>query len=71
MKSKADDIIFDVPVCRIGIGHRTIRVAAKSRKAAIKKALEAAGNFEYSEKESKYEADEAFKSADQHIAADA
>lgn len=47
--------IYEVPICRIGYGHRTIRVEAGSEKAAISKALEVAGEYEYSEHESKYE----------------
>jgi hypothetical protein len=57
--------VFDVDVCRIGYGHRTLRIRAADAKKAVEQALDVAGNFEYSEKESKYEADSASPSSDQ------
>jgi hypothetical protein len=47
---------WDVPVCRVGYGHNTLRVEARTAEEAKQIALEEAGNHEYSEKSSEYEA---------------
>ena len=46
---------FAVPVVRIGYGHRIITVEAESKKRAEARALESAGDFEYSEGDVEYE----------------
>lgn len=46
---------FDIPVCRVGIGFTKITVQAKNRKEAEIKALDEAGDHDYSEKDAEYE----------------
>lgn len=46
---------FAVPVVRIGYCHRIITVEAETKKRAEYRALERAGDFEYSEKTADYE----------------
>lgn len=46
---------FDVHVCRIGYAHRTFQIEADNEKEAKEKALDEAGNYEYSENSSDYE----------------
>jgi len=48
---------YDVGVCRIGYGFRTIRVEAETMADAMMKAEDTAGSFEFSEKNADYEAD--------------
>jgi hypothetical protein len=54
--------IWQVPVCRTGYGSRTIEVLASSEEEAIERAIEEAGNHEFSENDADYSAsDGAFK----------
>lgn len=46
---------FSIPVVRIGYGFKTIEVEADSQEEAEELALDEAGDYEYSEKESQYE----------------
>lgn len=46
---------WDVPVCRIGIGHNTIRVQAATEEEAIRLADDEAGTHEYSDNHVEYE----------------
>lgn len=46
---------FKVPVVRIGYGFTTIEVEAKNQEEANEKALDQAGDHEYSEKTSEYQ----------------
>jgi hypothetical protein len=46
--------LFDVELCRTGVGFSTIKVQAPSEYEAQQKALDIAGNFEYSEKNAEY-----------------
>jgi hypothetical protein len=46
---------FDVDVCRIGYGNRTIRVQATTAKKAERLAEDEAGSVEFSEHTAKYE----------------
>lgn len=46
---------FDIEIVRTGIGFRTIRVKAKNQKEAEEKALEEAGDHEFSEKDAEYD----------------
>ena len=48
-------VVFDVEVQRIGYGFRTLRIEAATAEEAREKALDIAGNFDYTEKESRYE----------------
>jgi len=45
---------FDIEVCRISYGFRTINVEAQSQEEAERIALDEAGNHEFSEKSSEY-----------------
>lgn len=45
---------FTIPVTRIGYGYRDIEVEAQSQEEANEKALNEAGNYEFSERESDY-----------------
>lgn len=45
---------FTIPVTRIGYGYRDIEVEAESQEEAENKALDEAGNYKFSEKESDY-----------------
>lgn len=47
---------WNVPVTRIGYAHHLIAVSARTEEEAIEKALDEAGNEEFSEKSSEYEA---------------
>jgi hypothetical protein len=46
---------YNVEMCRIGYGSRVIVVKARSEEEASEKALDEAGDHEYSEKSSEYE----------------
>lgn len=46
---------FDIEVVRTGIGFNTITIKAKNQKEAEEKALDEAGNHEFSEKDAEYE----------------
>lgn len=48
---------YKIPIRRIGYSFKTIEVQAKTEGEAIDKALESAGNYEYSESSSEYEHD--------------
>lgn len=48
---------FEVEVVRIAYGFKTIKVTAQSPEEAKRKALEQAGNYEFSEKTSEYQAE--------------
>lgn len=45
---------FDIDLCRTGVGFSTIKVQAPSEYEAQQKALDVAGDFEYSEKDAEY-----------------
>jgi hypothetical protein len=60
--------IFDVHVCRTGYGHATLRVKATTPEQARNLAMENAGDYSYSEKESDYSAEGVSESADQNSA---
>jgi len=45
---------FEVDICRIGYGYRTVNVRAVSMAEAREKAEENAGSWDYSEKDSDY-----------------
>lgn len=45
---------YDVHVTRIGYSSKTIQVSAISQEEAEKKALEAAGNLEFPERDAEY-----------------
>ena len=47
--------VYDVEVCRIGYGFRTIRIDSSNEDEAVDKALDSAGNYSYDEKTSNYE----------------
>ena len=49
-------VLWNVPVCRIGYGHTLIAVSARTEEEAIAAALSAAGDEEFSENSSEYEA---------------
>jgi hypothetical protein len=49
------ETFYNVEMCRIGYGSRVIAVKAQSEKEASEKALDEAGDHEYSEKSSEYE----------------
>jgi hypothetical protein len=51
---KAQERYFDVEVMRIGYGYSTIRVRAISEEEANEKALDEAGDHDFSEKSSDY-----------------
>jgi len=61
---EAGPATFTISVCRTGYGFRDIDVEANSEEEASEKALELAGDHEYSEKESEYSVD-GFKTDDQ------
>lgn len=46
---------YNVSMCRIGYGHNVLVAKARSEKEAEEKALDIAGDYEYSEKASEYE----------------
>jgi hypothetical protein len=46
--------LWDVPVCRTGYGHATIRVEADTEEEAVAEALEVAGDHTYTEHDSDY-----------------
>lgn len=48
--------IWKVPVCRTGFGSRTINVIATTEAEAIEKAIDEAGNHEFSENDAEYTA---------------
>lgn len=48
---------YNITVCRTGYGFNTIEVEANNQKEAEEKALDEAGNHEYSEKSSEYTLD--------------
>ena len=48
--------IWKVPVCRTGFGSRTIEVIATTEEEAIEKAIDEAGNHEFSENDAEYTA---------------
>ena len=50
-----EEKVWNLQVTRIGIGHHTITVKARTREEAEALALEEAGNREYSEHSSEYE----------------
>jgi hypothetical protein len=50
----AEPRLFSVEVCRVGYGFATIEVMAISQEDAEEKALDEAGDHEYSEKSSEY-----------------
>ena len=57
-----EEVIWQVPVCRTGYGSRTIEVLATSEAQAIERALDEAGNYEFSENDADYSApDGAFR----------
>lgn len=49
---------YEVNVCRIGYAHRTILVEAKNEEEAKDIAVDKAGDYEFSEHSSDYEAQE-------------
>ena len=53
-----EEVLYQVPVRRIGYGFKTLSVYASSEEEAQQKALEEAGGHEFSEKSSEYEIDE-------------
>ena len=52
---------YKVNVCRIAYGNRVIEVEAKNQKEAMRKAEDEAGNYEFTENISEYEAQGATK----------
>ena len=56
VKSQAQPRIWTVPVCRTGFGSRTIEVVAATEEEAIEKAIDEAGNHEFSENDAEYSA---------------
>lgn len=48
-------MIWEVEVCRISVGFRTLQIEADTRTEARGKALDEAGDYEFPEKESRYE----------------
>jgi len=50
---------YSVNVCRIAYGNRDIEITAPTKRLALKKAVEVAGNFLFSEHSSEYEAQSA------------
>ena len=48
--------VWEVPVCRVGYGHRKLRVEAPGESRVVELALDVAGDFEFSENTSKYTA---------------
>ena len=46
--------VWEVPVCRVGYGHRKLRVEAPGESRVVELALDVAGDFEFSENTSKY-----------------
>ena len=46
--------VFEVNVCRVGYGHATLRIAADDVRDARLRALDEAGDHEYSEAASEY-----------------
>lgn len=52
---------FKVNICRIGYSHKEIEVEAENEEQAKEKALDTAGNFEFSENHADYEAGEVYK----------
>ena len=48
-------MIWEVEMCRISEGFRTLLVEAKTRDEALEKAYDEAGDYEYSEKNVNYE----------------
>lgn len=47
---------WTVPVCRTAYAHHTMEVTARTEEEAIEKALDAAGDIEFSEKDADYSA---------------
>lgn len=45
---------FEIEVCRIGYGYRTFTISARSLEEAEAKALDEAGGYSYTEKDSEY-----------------
>jgi len=45
---------YEIEVCRIGYGHKTIEVEATSQEEAEQIALDEAGSYEFSEKDAEY-----------------
>ena len=58
-------VVFDAEFQRIGYGFRTLRIEAATAEEARKKALDIAGNFDYTEKESRYETLIPYRASDQ------
>lgn len=50
---------YKVSVVRIGYSHKDITVVADSESEAVDKAIDAAGNYEFSEHDADYKADDA------------
>ena len=50
------EVKWSVPVCRTAYAHHTMEVVAKTEQEAIEKALDAAGDIEFSEKDADYSA---------------
>lgn len=48
--------IWKVPVCRTGFGSRTMEVIATTEEEALQKAIDEAGNHEFSENDAEYTA---------------
>jgi len=46
--------IWKVPVCRTGFASKTIEVIAATEEEAIEKAIDEAGNYEFSENDAEY-----------------
>lgn len=49
---------YKVSVVRIGYSHKDITVVADSESEAVDKAIDAAGNYEFSEHDADYKADD-------------
>lgn len=48
---------FQIPVIRTGFAHKTIEVEAENQEEAEFKAINEAGDYEFSERDAKYEID--------------